>query len=143
MASKYQWQGEPVEVIFGTSKIEPNKAKPLYWYNYDCSLSEENAAHIAAVKIKTADGCEFVIANHFGYGVLKLLAGGWPDSGHASLTEGEFVADPEMKITEFDRLGYQEHKRKAHAWQKENYPEEYEQVERLSEMINKSRSDRT
>ena len=74
---KYFWQGKSVKVQFGYCKVQENKERPLWWYNYECFLSKsKKCTIIEAIKIEGKE--PFVIANHFGIGVYKLMNGGWP-----------------------------------------------------------------
>ena len=97
---KYKWQGEPVKVTFGNCIVIENKEKPLWWWNYECnegSASLDGKAVIPSLKIKTKEGNEFMIANHFGIGIHKLLNGGWPSHAHFSV-DGEFDTKISLKI---------------------------------------------
>lgn len=147
MAANYQWHGKPVKVRFGYVEQRENTEKPLYWYNFECQNEKQldgtfipdrmasgdgrKFALIPAIEV-TQDGQTWLIANHYGIGVNKLLKGGWPNSTHFSLA-GDFKEDaaPYFKITEFDLEGYEHHESYRRKWQKENYPAEFEQMERL------------
>lgn len=144
--SKYQWQGEPVKIELGQVILKENKDKPLYWYNFECNmrlnLNNEYEYHHSsnnykigicdAVKIIHSNG-EFIIANHFGIGIHKLLNGGWPNYQHFSL-DGKFEATSwkeNIHLKKFDELGFSKHEAARRKWQKENYPEEFEKMENL------------
>ena len=131
MKANYQWHGESVRVRFGNCIVKENKEKPLYWYNYECY--PEGKACIPVIEVTTKGGQVFMISNHFGIGVYKLLKGGWPDTSHFSV-EGEFSTKPQLKITEFDPEGYAAYEAEREKWQAENYPEEYEKVSHLRNM---------
>lgn len=141
-SSRYQWQGEPVKVRFGECRVTPNKEKPLYWYNYECYNNEFNkaslVAFVPAIEITCGDQV-FVIGNHFGIGIHKVLNGGWPNHNHFSLPKETFELGRKKyhRITEFDLDEYSEHEAKRRAWQKENYPEEFERSEALRRAISK------
>lgn len=142
---KYKWQGEPVKVLFGYVKQLANTDKPLYWYNFECinkenaygefipdhmvTMKGENLALIPAVKVIHSAG-SFLLANHFGIGVNKLLKGGWPNMPHYSL-DGEFKESSErhFKFVSFDEDGYCDHEAKRRSWQKKNYPIEFQKME--------------
>ncbi len=148
MKKKYQWQGEPVTVKFGYVLQQENKEKPMYWYNFECHTKEQingdreidhmvmnNGSHfslIPAIKVTTGSDSEFLLANHFGIGVRKLLKGGWPNHAHFSLN-GEFKesAAPYFKIASFDLDGYEKHESDRRSWQKKEYPEQFEKLEAL------------
>lgn len=138
MKTNYQWQGELIKVKFGNCVVKVNKDKPLWWYNYDCSLTHEDSACIEAIKITTKDGYTFMIANHFGIGIHKVSNGGWPNYGHSSL-DGEFSTKPQCRLVDFDLEGYEQYQQGRRAWQKENYPEEFANSERLRGLIRKSK----
>lgn len=147
MNSKYQWHGKPVKVRFGYVNQKENTEKPLYWYNFEChnrrqlddtyqpdrmcSGDGRKFALIPAIEV-TQDGVTWVIANHYGIGVNKLLKGGWPNSSHFSLT-GNFTESAEhcFKNTQFNLEEYEYHESERRKWQKENYPEEFERMEAL------------
>lgn len=131
MKAKYQWHGEPVKVKFGNCIVKENKDKPLYWYNFECY--PEGKACIPALKVTTKNGQSFMISNHFGIGVYKLLKGGWPDTSHFSL-DGKFNTKPQLKITEFDPDGYANYEAEREKWQNEHYPEEYKKILSLRKM---------
>lgn len=135
--NNYQWQGIPVEVIFGRCLVHINKEKPLWWYNFECHKTGK--AKIAALKIIYVDKHgkqEFCIANHYGIGILKLLNGGWPNCNHFSLPLDTFLSNKEdkwwyEKTTLFDEAGYSAHEAARILWQKETHPEEYERNQRF------------
>ncbi len=127
---KYQWQGKDVKVKFGFCTPKENYDKPLWWSNYETVCLKEA---IPALMIND----DFVISNHFGIGVYKLLQGGWPNCSHFSLPKDEFMQDGShcFRITEFDLDGYSERESKRNKWFKANYPEEHEKMEALRRMI--------
>lgn len=131
MSQKYQWQGKPVKVEFGYCIVEANQEKPLWWYNYECALDRDVKSCISAIRVVPESGPSFLISNHFGIGVHKLLNGGWPNYQHFSI-EGDFSpssADPwQLK---FDLSGFEDHESKRRTWQKENFPAEFKRMEAL------------
>lgn len=145
--SKYKWQGENVDVVFGYVKQIANIEKPMYWYNFECMNKEnsygdfvpdhmvtikgENLALIPAINVVHDDG-SFLLANHFGIGVNKLLKGGWPNMPHYSL-DGEFNESKEryFKFLSFDEEKYSEYETKRKKWQKKTYPLEFQKMEDL------------
>ena len=138
---KYQWQGEPVKVYFGNCVISTNKEKPLYWYNYECiQISINGSYNFPAILVECHDQ-KFVLSNHYGIGVHKLLRGGWPNMTHFSLDEGKFrFNEDDYKIEEFDEKGYLEYEKARSEWQKWAYPEEYEKTQQLLKMAAKLRA---
>lgn len=135
MKNNYQWQGEPVKVEFGLSIVKENSEKPLWWYNFECNDSfPKGRAAIPAIRITTNNDYSFILSNHSGIGVHKLINGGWPNYAHFSLPDDGFTKGG-FKITEFDELEYCRHEADRNKWQKENYPEEYKQVESLRKII--------
>ena len=132
--SKYQWQGEPVKVVFGNCMVKADKDMPLWWYNFECY--PDGIACIPAIKITTKHGGEFILANHFGIGVHKLLNGGWPNYTHFSL-DGKFSTKPQLRLVEFDEEGYADHEARRDKWQQENYPEEYSKMKALKDIATK------
>lgn len=136
--NQYQWQGEPVKVEFGTCVVEENKDKPMWWYNFECNLTHpKGIAVIEAVRVIHETG-SFILANHCGIAVHKLLNGGWPNYAHFSL-DGDFKASksPVYKITEFDLFGYELHEAGRRKWQRENFPAEFERSEALRRVFQK------
>lgn len=143
-----QWQGEPIETRFGYVMIKENKNKPLYWYNFECNTRVNHnkkyvpnyglsgIALIEAIEIKQGDS-KFVISNHFGIGVSKLLKGGWPNHTHFSL-DGEFTQDNNFAIYDFDEIGYSNHEAERNKWQKENYPVEFKKLEDFKNSFKKT-----
>jgi hypothetical protein len=127
---KYQWQGEKIKVRFGNCIVTEKKDRPLYWWNYECH--PEGKACIPAIEITTQHGNTFMIANHFGIGVHKLINGGWPNYTHFSL-EGKFSTKPQLKYSEFDLDGYSHYEADREIWQAINYPEEYRKMKAIRE----------
>ena len=134
---KYQWQGENIKIKFGNCIVEENKEKPLYWYNYECSLQHDGKACIPAIQITTKEGQVFVIANHFGIGVHKLINGGWPNYTHFSLN-GKFSTNPQLRYGEFDLDNYSVYEAEREKWQKKTSPEEYKKILALRKMIQRN-----
>lgn len=148
MKDQYQWQGEPVNVRFGFVVQYENIDKPIYWYNFECNTKQKLSGEIKvdhmvandgrhlslipAIEVETQSGYKFLLANHFGIGVSKLLKGGWPNHAHFSL-DGEFKESkaPYFKFTSFDLEGYEAHESARNTWQKKNYPVEFERIEAL------------
>lgn len=137
--SVYQWQGEPVKVVFGYCEVITNNEKPLYWYNYECDLNHyfKGKALIPAIKIITNDDYSFVIANHFGIGISKLKKGGWSNHTHFSLETETFKEDSHraFNLRKFDHELYSEYERNREIWQKGNFTEEYERIKSLRNLI--------
>lgn len=139
----YQWQGTDVKVRFGTYKIEENKSSPLFWYNYEVlklGLKEVPVIEITYQETKKSSKQVFYIANHYGYGVRKLEAGGWPNMGHMS------VGYDSSKFTEFtpqqwnkekfkylndDIIKYRQYEKDRDYWQKITYPKEHAKLQAL------------
>lgn len=139
--NNYQWQGEKVKVEFGLCKVIEVKNKPLWWWNYECCWDDyynkdkysmhDKSALVPAVKI-THKEQEFVIANHFGIGVHKLINGGHPNYRHYSLPLDGFESTSCMTIQEqyiyvhrkFDLLSFEDHEAKRSKWQKRKFPKE-------------------
>lgn len=131
MKRNYKWQGEPVKVKFGCSVVKYNKEKPMYWYNYECSLNAPSmTAIIPTVKVITPND-SFVISNHYGIGVYKLLKGGWPNCTHFSVDDDSFTENRRYMISRFNDEGYAIHEAERRKWQKETYPEEYRKLEAI------------
>jgi hypothetical protein len=128
---KYQWQGEPVSVIFGYCVVAANQEKPLWWYNYECALDRDTKSCICVIKVILKTGETFLLANHFGIGVHKLLNGGWPNYQHFSIDGNFSTSSPDPWQLKFDLEGFEDHESKRRIWQKENFPDEFERMERL------------
>lgn len=142
--SKYQWQGEPVEVEFGYASVELQKDKAFYWSNYECSISSiSGRAVIPAVRVIPFKSDKepnepFLIANHFGIGVVKLRSGGWPDMPHHSFPAGtHFEEGKEGRITHFKVLDYNAHEDKRDEYRRQLNPKMYEQMKAVAEGIKK------
>lgn len=145
MGNKYKWHGEPVIATFGSVLTKPNIEKPLWWYNYECAISKNSMALLPAIRVETKSGEVFVIANHFGIGVHKLLNGGWPNYQHFGLdtdkfTEADGQIDRYLFIKSFDEEEFSKHESERDKWQKENYPKEYEAAEALRAAFKKGRT---
>lgn len=139
--SKYFWRGEPVTVRFGLVKVEENKEKPLYWYNYEVAVDNPASkfSFVDAIEITTKDSV-FCIANHFGVGVYKLLQGGWPNVSHFSLPGGSMFLEQkgfEEFHSEFNLIGYEKYERLRRRWQAKHFPEEFNKNERLRKLFKK------
>ena len=140
----FEWQGEEVKVKFGLALTKTNKDKPLYWYNYEVSLEEtimQGNTLISAIQIETSRGSKFVISNHFGIGVHKVLNGGYPNIQHFSFSDDvEFKEHPEYETYdgEFQLEEFEEHESNRRKWQKENFPVEFDNSERLRKLIIKT-----
>jgi hypothetical protein len=141
----YQWQGENVKVLFGYSTVTENKEKPLFWYNYEVAMAEGDEALIPAIKITTKAGDSFVLANHYGIGLLKLRSGGWPDKTHFSLPADSFQVSNRAEfvytVRQFNQGAYSRHEENRRKWQEKNVPkgweDEYEKIEGLRSLIKK------
>ena len=134
---KYFWQGEPVKTEFGYCTVHENKDKPLWWYNYYCK--EDGYAHLEAVRITTKSGETFCISNIHGYGVHKLINGGWPNYGHAGLPDEGFEMYKTRYPKEFDHEAWSKEEGDRHKWQEVNFPKEFERSENLSRLISNSK----
>lgn len=132
--NKLQWQGDPVKTKFGYCNVSENKEKNLWWYNFECNedVILQGVAAIPAIEV-TYGNQKFCIANHFGIGYHKLIHGGWPNYSHFSLPDDGFVEDhhSEFNIHKFDLEGYEQHEAERRKWQKQQFPEEFEKMERL------------
>lgn len=152
---KYQWHGKPVRVEFGYSRVEEDKEKPLYWYNYHCHINDEyhgvinrssmrlKSAHIPAIRITDHTGYSFAIGNMLGIGVHKVLNGGWPNIGHYSLPDSGFVSESTLTndaikvyvFKKFELEEYEAYSIRREAWFKSEYPEEYKKKMALMKLI--------
>lgn len=152
--SAYQWQGTPCLVRFGYVTQQENTEKPLYWYNFECNTHEQldgsfapehmvfsNGRHFACIPaIEVTQGKSiFLLANHYGIGVSKLIKGGWPYHTHFSL-DGEFKEDdaPYYAYKEFDLEEYERHESARKDWQRKVYPKEFSDMEKFRESIRNS-----
>lgn len=137
---RYKWQGEPCAYEFGYVAVTYNEEKPLYWYNYEVYLGKGRAI-IPAIRVTYGEEV-FVISNHHGIGAHKLRNGGWPNYRHFSLPGDTFKAsasiveihDKKLQLEDFEA---QEANRRA--WQKKEYPVEFERLEKLRLSIAKKR----
>ena len=134
--SKYQWQGTFVRVEFGYSEIYPNKEKPLWWSNYECSLVDDGVAIIPSVRVHY-NKTSFVLANHFGIAIHKLENGGWPNMQHFGLQDDNFTATDKSfyNITRFNQAAYKHREQQRSKWMQINYPQQFEQMQALQKMI--------
>lgn len=145
---KFEWQGEPVKIEFGHCKVTKDEKHNLYWYNYDCDITNgHETAFIDAVKVTTRNGEEFCISNQNAYGVHKLRNGGWPNCGHASLPLEGFETNEPMgwkmrswfENKEFDLVGYEKQESDRRNWQKKNFPIEFEKSDKIVRAMRKRR----
>lgn len=136
----YQWQGEPVRVKFGTVEVAEVRDKPLYWYNYEVQGLGIKKLPAIQVTYKDPGGAKqvFNIANHFGIGVRKLEAGGFPNMVHLSLPAGgftEYTAQEweveKLKALTEDLPAFREYEKKRDAWQQMRYPAEHREREKI------------
>jgi hypothetical protein len=125
---KGYWNGEPT-ATFTACIIKPkeNTEKPMYWYNV-FSGKERQAIEI------TYAGQTWIIDNNVGDGYLKVTKGqGSPSYGHKSLDNYDFVRyipESELNIV-YDRMLADEEQQEINEYQKMNYPEAFEQHQRL------------
>lgn len=133
----YQWQGEKAKVRFGRYKVEEQKDKPLYWYNYEVLALQD--PYINCVEV-TSQGQTFYIYNGFGYGVAKLEAGGWPNMGHMSLPSDksnfteytpEEWATVKFKCLNEDMQKFEAMRYARDTWFRQQYPEEMKKMDAL------------
>lgn len=142
MRNRYCWHGEPVKTKFGYCHIKEDTERPLFWYNFECSMNRTiGHALISAIEVTTNCHQRFCIANHFGIGVNKLIKGGWPDCTHFSLPADTFQQDDLQifNIRKFDEEEFSKYEAERRKWQKKNYPVEFEESEILRRMIIKSK----
>ncbi len=143
--TQLKWQGEPVKVESLYIKVWEYKEKPLWWFNYEVDKQRsENLGHdyaiIEALKV-TYENQSFYISNHFGVGIRKLRKGGWPNHSHFSFDGNfkEYSTNMTLHPTiSFCLKDYENHEANRRAWQKKNFPEEFERSERLRKMMIKS-----
>lgn len=145
MRNKYCWHGEPVKTRFGFCIVKEDTERPLFWYNFECLSGRGTIQHalIPAIEVTTNCHQRFVIANHYGIGVNKLIKGGWPDSMHFSLPADTFKEDNSLAlftVKKFNEEEFSKHEAERRKWQKKNFPEEFEKSEALRRMINKHNS---
>ena len=117
----YQWQGIDVSVEFGYASLIENKRKPLLWYHYEVQTGKVPLPAILVHYRPGTNGHSFVIANHHGIGVAKLMSGGWPDLPHFSVPADSFTPDDQYARLEFDGEAYQAHETARRSWQEEKY----------------------
>lgn len=133
--TKYQWQGEDVKVVFGNCIVKEVQDKPLWWYNYECNIGlPKGMACIPTVQITTKDKHTFMLSNHYGIAVHKLINGGWPNFSHFSI-DGVFSTIPQLKFKKFELPAYEQHESDRRRWQKENFPHEHTHMEAMRAII--------
>ena len=145
----YKWHGEPVDVEFGFCKIFRNDEKKMWWYNFECHLADvdltkkgevcRGEADIPAIKVTPRKGDFFVLGNHFGIGIKKLVAGGWPDHQHFSLPCFTFQADPEFRIEVFDQKSFDDHEKARREFQAKHAPAEFAKMEAMEKAMREFR----
>ena len=133
---KYYWQGESVKIKFILAQVAPDLKNPIYWFNYECALSENSTAKIPCVQVFYRDE-PFIIANHFGIGVHKMINGGWPNFPHHSIGDNEPFEPDENPILVFDKMGYKRHEESRDEWREKNYPAEYKRLSFLKSLLKK------
>lgn len=132
----YRWQGQPVSVKFGFVKAVPVEETPLHWMNY-YALNGAGPQKIPAVEVRLLKQ-KFMIANFYGMGERKLVAGGWPNRPHRSIPDKcEFtqVERAFRPIIEPGKMRWMEAKETA--WFSLKYPKEMERIEALKELASK------
>lgn len=134
--SKYNWQGEPVQVEFGHFHAKPDETRPLAWYNFECETdparySTDGSCAIDAIRFTYRDQV-IIIANHFGIGEHKLRHGGWPSHRHFSFGAGKFVPlGFKFEYGRLNELEFSEHEAKREAWMRRTDPKEFERIQLL------------
>lgn len=124
------WQGEPVDVEFVECLVSRKKEKPMFWYNYECR--ELGRALIPAVRVTTKAGYSFLLSNHYGIAIHKLINGGWPTHIHFGLDGAKAESSSGlMDYEEFLLEAYEEHEKNRSEWQKKNFPDLYERKEAI------------
>ncbi|GGH24809.1 hypothetical protein FAZ19_16160 [Sphingobacterium alkalisoli] len=152
MNENYRWQGVPVKVRFGKVRVQQDKDKPLYWYNFE--VLEMRTSYVPALEVTYQEpGSDrkqvFCISNHFGVGVDKLEAGGWPNKQHFSLPSDflEYTAEEWSEYEDvpisFDPVGFANHEFKRDEWQKKMFPKEHEEREKFKEAFLKASQERS
>lgn len=136
--SEYKWQGEPVKIKYGNCIVKKREDKPLWWFNFECALGHSDIACVPVIQITMGDDYQFMIANHFGIGIHKLINGGWPSHAHFSV-EGDFDTKPKLMYSEFDHEGYSTYESDRRKWEKDNFPEEFKRFESLRRGILKNK----
>lgn len=143
-----QWQGEPIDVQFGFMGLSKNIDNALYWYNYNC---DRNAGYtvVAAIRIKQNNHVWY-ICNDYNQGVNKLRNGGWPNYGHRSLPNDDYVFTrinnkediATILNTEFDEAGYAHEQSEREKWMKKNFSKhpDYIKSQALLKMIKSHKS---
>ena len=124
LSQVYKWDGEPVQVEHVDIIVKEHKQKPLYWWNYEVSLtgaSATNKAVISSLKITAKDGEVFYISNHFGIGLNKLRKGGmWTQASYHF--DEEYIVKIQGAIhrnIKFRLDKYEEYEKGRLKWRKE------------------------
>lgn len=116
---------EPIIYTVILAKIKKVDDPPLHWQN--AFVGEERQI----VEIMHENDC-FYIDNGDGSGLKKIAEGGGFRSYHASVDNFDLIRElPEDEWQQPDPVKREEDKRKVEAWQRENYPEHFRQLERL------------
>lgn len=136
--SNYAWRGNLIKTEFGFCRVNTNKEKNLWWYNYECSqFPTSGMSIIPAIKVTVDSGYSFCLSNHFGIAHHQLINGGWPGYAQYELPLSGFEASKkaEYNLRQFDLDGYEENETARRKWQFDNYPDEFARSERLRNII--------
>lgn len=111
-------------------RILAEPATPMHWQN--AFVGEDRQA----VLVQYDNQEPFLIDNQDGSGLLKIAKGGGPDSYSAHIESHELLHDvPELEWYQYDRAQHLIQRGLVDVWQQENFPEEYERMTKLKEML--------
>lgn len=135
--SKYQWQGIGVKAEFGSTFINVNKKRPLWWSNFECSVDTIGRVVIPVVLITIKGKDSFMIANHYGIGKHKLINGGLSSYRHFIVKSDDidWIPDYRYSYDDFDEEAFNQHEASRNKWQQENYPKQYRETKALKRLI--------
>lgn len=120
---------EPILYTVILVRIKKVDDPPLHWQN---AFEDEERQVVVIVPEKITDDDRFYIDNGDGSGLQKIAEGGGFRSYHASVSDFEYIRElPEDEWQQPDPVKREEHKKKVEAWQRENYPEHFRQLDRL------------
>lgn len=120
---------EDIEFTVIQVKILKTPTMPMHWQN--AFIGE----HRQAVRIDHGNH-RFWIDNQDGSGLHKIAVGGGPGSYSAHLAEFHFIRElPESEWQQWDPILHRKHREAVDAWQKANFPEEFERMQELRKII--------
>lgn len=129
---KGKWNySEDIEYRVVLVKLLKVHETPMHWQNAVAGKERQ------VVEVHARNNTSvFHIDNQDGSGLFKIAKGGGPDSYSAHLGEFVFIREiPEPEWQQWNPLLHIQLREECECWQKENYPEKFEQMQSLKKLI--------